>query len=44
MGNTSGVNNEAANTRIQKFWDSAMELSPDDGEETRRLIKTFLSC
>ncbi|XP_015060285.1 CBS domain-containing protein CBSCBSPB5-like isoform X2 [Solanum pennellii] len=37
VGNTSGVNNEAANTRIQKFWDSAMELSPDDGEETRSI-------
>ncbi|XP_038684982.1 CBS domain-containing protein CBSCBSPB5-like [Tripterygium wilfordii] len=35
-GNTGGVNNEAANTMMQKFWDSAMALSPnDDDEETR---------
>jgi len=41
VGNTSGVNNEVANTRMQKFWDSAMELCPDDEEETRRLETSF---
>ncbi|GAA0163972.1 kinase modulator [Lithospermum erythrorhizon] len=35
VGSTAGVNNEAANSMMQKFWDSAMALSPDDGDETR---------
>ncbi|MCE3051756.1 CBS domain-containing protein cbscbspb4 [Datura stramonium] len=35
VGNTAGVNNEAANTMMQRFWDSAMALTPDDDEETR---------
>ncbi|KAG8379443.1 hypothetical protein BUALT_Bualt07G0088900 [Buddleja alternifolia] len=34
VGNTAGVNTEAANTMMQKFWDSAMELTPDDEDET----------
>lgn len=35
-GTTSGVNNEAASTMMQKFWDSAMALSPhEDDEDTR---------
>ncbi|XP_070016590.1 CBS domain-containing protein CBSCBSPB1-like isoform X2 [Nicotiana sylvestris] len=37
VGNTAGVNSEVANTRMQKFWDSAMELSPDEEEETRSI-------
>lgn len=36
-GNTAEVNNEATNSMMQKFWDSAMALTPDDDEETRRL-------
>ncbi|KAK4350664.1 hypothetical protein RND71_029977 [Anisodus tanguticus] len=32
---TGGANNEAANTMMQRFWDSAMALTPDDDEETR---------
>ncbi|MCD7471701.1 CBS domain-containing protein cbscbspb4 [Datura stramonium] len=36
-GNTAGMNNEVSNTRMQKFWDSAMELCPDDEEETRSI-------
>ncbi|XP_059304150.1 CBS domain-containing protein CBSCBSPB5-like [Lycium ferocissimum] len=35
VGNTAGANNEAANTMMQNFWDSAMALTPDDDEETR---------
>ncbi|CAN8302442.1 unnamed protein product [Cochlearia groenlandica] len=36
-GSTAGINNETANSMMQKFWDSAMSLSPiDDGEETTR--------
>ncbi|PHU05211.1 CBS domain-containing protein CBSCBSPB1 [Capsicum chinense] len=35
VGNTGGVNNEAANSMMQKFWDSAMALTPEDDEETR---------
>ncbi|PIN03531.1 hypothetical protein CDL12_23943 [Handroanthus impetiginosus] len=35
VGNTTGVNSEAANTMMQNFWDSAMALSPDDEEETQ---------
>ncbi|KAK4436857.1 CBS domain-containing protein CBSCBSPB1 [Sesamum alatum] len=34
VGSTAGVNGEAANTMMQKFWDSAMELAPDD-EDSR---------
>nr|GME08251.1 CBS domain-containing protein CBSCBSPB1-like [Ipomoea batatas] len=34
-GNTAEVNNEATNSMMQKFWDSAMALTPDDDEETR---------
>lgn len=37
-GNASGVGNEAASSMMQKFWDSAMALSPnDDDDELRRL-------
>ncbi|XP_021905566.1 CBS domain-containing protein CBSCBSPB5-like [Carica papaya] len=32
-GNSAGVNNEAANTMMQKFWDSAMALSPNDEDD-----------
>uniref|UniRef100_A0A5B7APU9 Putative CBS domain-containing protein CBSCBSPB1 n=1 Tax=Davidia involucrata TaxID=16924 RepID=A0A5B7APU9_DAVIN len=36
VGSTAGVNNEATSTLMQKFWDSAMALTPlDDEEETR---------
>ncbi|VFQ97876.1 unnamed protein product [Cuscuta campestris] len=35
VGNTADVNNEATNSMMQKFWDSAMELAPGDDEETR---------
>ncbi|XP_010442213.1 PREDICTED: CBS domain-containing protein CBSCBSPB5-like [Camelina sativa] len=35
-GSTAGINNETANSMMQKFWDSAMALSPnEDGDETR---------
>ncbi|KAK4493352.1 hypothetical protein RD792_017755 [Penstemon davidsonii] len=35
VGSTAGVNSEAANNMMQKFWDSAMALTPDDEDETR---------
>ncbi|KAG9153654.1 hypothetical protein Leryth_008567 [Lithospermum erythrorhizon] len=35
VGSTAGINNEAANTMMQKFWDSAMASSPDNEDETR---------
>ncbi|KAE8719687.1 CBS domain-containing protein CBSCBSPB1 [Hibiscus syriacus] len=46
VGSTSGVNNEAATTMMQKFWDSAMALPPNeedvesrsDGAETGRSL------
>ncbi|XP_019198369.1 PREDICTED: CBS domain-containing protein CBSCBSPB1-like isoform X2 [Ipomoea nil] len=33
VGNTAGVNEETANTMMQKFWDSAMAISHHDDEE-----------
>uniref|UniRef100_A0A9I9E0Q6 CBS domain-containing protein CBSCBSPB5 n=1 Tax=Cucumis melo TaxID=3656 RepID=A0A9I9E0Q6_CUCME len=33
VGNTSGVGNEAASSMMQKFWDSAMALSPNDDDD-----------
>ncbi|GFZ03776.1 CBS [Actinidia rufa] len=41
VGSTSGVSNEAANNMMQKFWDSAMELSPSDDEEDNRSDTSF---
>ncbi|KDP22605.1 hypothetical protein JCGZ_26436 [Jatropha curcas] len=35
-GSTTGVNNEAASTMMQKFWDSAMALSPNEDDEDTR--------
>ncbi|EYU23085.1 hypothetical protein ABFS82_09G067100 [Erythranthe guttata] len=35
VGSTAGVSTEATNTMMQKFWDSAMELPPDDDDDTR---------
>ncbi|KAE9610147.1 putative PB1 domain, CBS domain-containing protein [Lupinus albus] len=32
-GNTANLNSETANSMIQKFWDSAMALSPNEDEE-----------
>ncbi|KAK1376100.1 CBS-PB1 domain contining protein [Heracleum sosnowskyi] len=36
MGSTAEVNNEAANSMMQKFWDSAMDTNTMDDDETRR--------
>lgn len=33
VGNTAAISNEATNTMMQKFWDSAMALSPNEDEE-----------
>ncbi|GKV13715.1 hypothetical protein SLEP1_g24701 [Rubroshorea leprosula] len=37
VGTIAGISNEAANTMMQKFWDSAMALPPndDDDDETQ---------
>ncbi|CAK9170266.1 unnamed protein product [Ilex paraguariensis] len=34
VGSTTGVNNDAANTMMQKFWDTAMGSTADDEEDT----------
>ncbi|XP_065873005.1 CBS domain-containing protein CBSCBSPB1 [Euphorbia lathyris] len=37
VGNTAaGANNEAASTMMQKFWDSAMALSPNEDDDDTR--------
>ncbi|KAI5329513.1 hypothetical protein L3X38_028910 [Prunus dulcis] len=36
VGNTAGVSNEAANSLMQKFWDSAMALGPHEEDEDSR--------
>lgn len=36
VGNSAGVSNEATNNMMQKFWDSAMALSPNDDDEDCR--------
>lgn len=36
VGSSAGVNNEAASTMMQKFWDTAMAASPTDDEEEAR--------
>lgn len=35
-GSTAGINNEATNTMMQKFWDSAMALPPNDDDDDTR--------
>ncbi|XP_022640050.1 CBS domain-containing protein CBSCBSPB5 isoform X2 [Vigna radiata var. radiata] len=42
VGNSAGFNNEAANSMIQKFWDSAMALVPngeDDDSQSETSLK-----
>lgn len=36
VGNTAGIDNEAASSMMQKFWDSAMAISPADDEDELR--------
>ncbi|TQE12938.1 hypothetical protein C1H46_001584 [Malus baccata] len=36
VGNTAGASNEAATNMMQKFWDSAMALSPNDDDDESR--------
>ncbi|XWS51430.1 hypothetical protein CRYUN_Cryun12cG0175600 [Craigia yunnanensis] len=36
VGSTSGINNEAATTMMQKFWDSAMALPPNEDDDEAR--------
>ncbi|KAJ8772400.1 hypothetical protein K2173_027577 [Erythroxylum novogranatense] len=36
VGNSGGVNNEAASLMLQKFWDSAMTLSPHEDDDDSR--------
>ncbi|XP_051152407.1 CBS domain-containing protein CBSCBSPB5-like [Andrographis paniculata] len=37
---TTGISNETASTMMQNFWDSAMALSPDDGDDTMSDIRS----
>ncbi|CAN6678759.1 unnamed protein product [Malus baccata var. baccata] len=42
VGNTAAASNEAATNMMQKFWDSAMALSPnDDDDESQRMDSRF---
>lgn len=43
MGSTAGANNEATSTMMQKFWDSAMALSPNEEEEDDRRFNSWCS-
>ncbi|KAL4559802.1 hypothetical protein LXL04_031948 [Taraxacum kok-saghyz] len=36
VGNTAGIDNETASSMMQKFWDSAMAISPGDDEDDLR--------
>ncbi|KAJ6888927.1 hypothetical protein NC652_029886 [Populus alba x Populus x berolinensis] len=36
VGNATGANNETASTMMQKFWDSAMAMNPNDDEDETR--------
>ncbi|KAF8005845.1 hypothetical protein BT93_K0200 [Corymbia citriodora subsp. variegata] len=36
VGSSAGINNEAASTMMQKFWDTAMAASPTDDDEDIR--------
>ncbi|XP_024972186.1 CBS domain-containing protein CBSCBSPB1-like [Cynara cardunculus var. scolymus] len=36
VGNTAGIDNEAASSMMQKFWDSAMAITPADDEDDLR--------
>ncbi|XP_071713771.1 CBS domain-containing protein CBSCBSPB1-like [Rutidosis leptorrhynchoides] len=35
VGSTAGIDNDAANSMMQKFWDSAMAAPPDDDSDAR---------
>lgn len=41
--NGSGAVNDATNTVMQKFWDSALNLEPPDDYDTQRYIISFLN-
>ncbi|KAK7318283.1 hypothetical protein RJT34_02982 [Clitoria ternatea] len=41
VGNNVNFNNEAANSMIQKFWDSAMALSPNDDDDDSQSDSSF---
>ncbi|KAL4559551.1 hypothetical protein LXL04_031693 [Taraxacum kok-saghyz] len=44
VGSTAGIDNEAASTMMQKFWDSAMASAPaDDDSDSRRSDDLFNS-
>jgi hypothetical protein len=43
VGSTAGIDNEAASSMMQKFWDTAMATSPvAEDDETRRLLAVLL--
>lgn len=41
--NSSGAVNDATNTVMQKFWDSALNLEPPDDYDTQRYIIYILN-
>ncbi|XP_076945409.1 CBS domain-containing protein CBSCBSPB1-like [Bidens hawaiensis] len=41
VGNTAGIDNEAASSMMQKFWDSAMATSPVDEDDELRSESSF---
>ncbi|KAM1252952.1 hypothetical protein ACFX2J_040898 [Malus domestica] len=44
VGNTAAASNEAATNMMQKFWDSAMALSPNDDDDESRRLFDILDC
>ncbi|KAK9073586.1 hypothetical protein SSX86_007910 [Deinandra increscens subsp. villosa] len=41
VGNTAGIDNEAASSMMQKFWDSAMAISPGEEDDELRSEGSF---
>ncbi|XP_061373765.1 CBS domain-containing protein CBSCBSPB1-like [Gastrolobium bilobum] len=41
IGNNANLNTEAANSMIQKFWDSAMALTPNDDDDDTQSDSSF---
>ncbi|XP_028080977.1 CBS domain-containing protein CBSCBSPB5-like, partial [Camellia sinensis] len=39
VGSNAGVSNDSSPTMMQKFWDSAMALSPDEEEDAKSSLK-----
>ncbi|XP_071742517.1 CBS domain-containing protein CBSCBSPB1-like [Rutidosis leptorrhynchoides] len=41
VGNTAGIDNEAASSMMQKFWDSAMAITPVEEDDEIRSVSSF---